>query len=126
VPRPRGTVPLERALSKLGLATRTEARQLILHSGLQPVWSRDGRELFYREGDWLMTAAVQPDPFRLSTARRLFEMPRNLYSLDPNFADYDVAANGRFIAARNDHESSSEIQVVLNWQEELKQRVPTR
>ena len=29
-PRPRGTVSLERALSKLGLATRSEARELIL------------------------------------------------------------------------------------------------
>ena len=50
-----------------------------LNGGLQPVWSRDGKELFYREDDWLVAAAVQqPSPFRVLSAQRLAEVPADL------------------------------------------------
>ena len=42
-----------------------------------------------------------------------------------SFANYDVAADGRFLMIRNES-SFGRLNVVLNWQEELKQRVPTR
>jgi Tol biopolymer transport system component len=93
------------------------------NGALQPVWSRDGRELFYREGDWLMAAAVARNPFRIVRVSRLFEMPGDIYTLDPNFADYDVAPDGRFIAVRNERVPISEIQVVLNWSDELRRRL---
>ena len=93
--------------------------------GSQPVWARDGRELFYREGDWLMAAAIQLDPFRIAAQRRLFEFPAHTYNLDANFADYDVSPDGRFLAIRNDSSAPREIHVILNWTEELKRLVPT-
>jgi Tol biopolymer transport system component len=86
--------------------------------GLQPVWSRDGRELFYREGESMMAVAVTHRPFRAAAPRRLFEMPSALYNLDPFVADYDVAADGRFLSVRR--EEAAEIHVVLNWAEELR------
>jgi Tol biopolymer transport system component len=90
-----------------------------LNGGLQPVWSRDGKELFYREDDWLVAAEVQPSPFRVLSAQRLVELPADLYNLDVNFADYDVAADGRFIAVRRENPSGDAIHVVLNWTTEL-------
>ena len=90
-----------------------------LNGGLQPVWSRDGKELFYREDDWLVAAAVQPSPFRVLSAQRLAELPADLYNLDVNFPDYDVASDGRFIAVRRENFSGDAIHVVLNWTTEL-------
>ena len=86
--------------------------------GRQPVWSRDGGQLFYRAGDDLMAVGVGYDPFRPTVPRKLLDLPSALYGLDPYMAEYDVAPDGRFIAVRRD--SEPEIQVVLNWVEELK------
>jgi eukaryotic-like serine/threonine-protein kinase len=89
-----------------------------INGGRQPMWSRDGRELFYREGDAMMAVAVQHDPFGASPPRKLFDLPGAKYGLDPYVADYDVAPDGRFISVRRD--ASPEINVVLNWIEELR------
>jgi hypothetical protein len=94
------------------------------NTGLQPVWSRTGDELFYREGDWLMAAPVQRDPFQVGAPRRLVEFPGVTYNLDQNFADYDVARDGRFLAIRSDAGAhGQDIQIVLNWSEELHRAV---
>ena len=90
------------------------------NGGSQPVWARNGRELFYREDDWLMAASVRLDPFSVTAARRLFELPAQTFNFDPNFADYDVAPDGRFLAIRNNSSAPREIHVVLNWTEELR------
>jgi dipeptidyl aminopeptidase/acylaminoacyl peptidase len=94
--------------------------------GLQPMWSRDGRELFYREGDWLMVARIQQGPFAVSAPKKLFELSGAAYNFDPNFADYDIAPDGRVLAIRGDTASPDQIHVTLNWTEDLKQRVPTK
>jgi WD40-like Beta Propeller Repeat len=42
--------------------------------GTEPVWSGNGRELFYRNGDHMMTAAVTTQPvFRVSKPELLFD-----------------------------------------------------
>jgi hypothetical protein len=46
------------------------------------------------------------------------DLPGALYGLDPYVPEYDVARDGRVIAVRRD--GAPEIQVVLNWVEELK------
>ena len=59
-----------------------------------------------------MAVAVQAAPFRVSAPRRVFEMPVALYGFDPFVADYDVAADGRFLAVWR--QGAAEIHVVLN------------
>ena len=86
--------------------------------GLQPVWSRDKRELFYRQGDALMAVPVQLNPFRAGAPQKRLDMPRALYGFDPYVAEYDVAADGQVLTVRRD--SAPEIHVVLNWAEELR------
>jgi eukaryotic-like serine/threonine-protein kinase len=88
--------------------------------GLQPVWARNGRELFFRQSEQLMAVAVASDPFRVGAAKRLFELEANVYNMDVNFADYDVAPDGRFLAVRTDRPTVDELEVVLNWTEELR------
>ena len=90
------------------------------NGGTEPVWARSGRELFYRNGDFLMSTTVQLEPFRAAVPRKLFEMPINSYRSDSYYTNYDVAKDGRFIAIRHDRPSAEEIHVILNWTDELR------
>jgi hypothetical protein len=92
--------------------------------GWQPVWSRDGKELYFRQGDWMMVAPVQAAPFRIGVPRQLFLFERALYGADPNVPDYDVGPDGRFVAVRASG-AQSEIRVIVNWDGELKRSGPT-
>ena len=48
--------------------------QVSTSGGGSPLWSRDGRELFYRSGDAVMVVSVNTDlTFRLETPKILFE-----------------------------------------------------
>jgi serine/threonine-protein kinase len=91
--------------------------------GNEPVWSRDGRELFYRSEDQLMVVDVQlGDRFRAGTPRPLFA---DTYERDGGggggIANYDVTPDGeRFVMVRRDAPTQGEVVVVLNWVEELR------
>ncbi len=86
------------------------------NGGTQPVWSRDGRELFYVEDSTLIAVSVKMRPtFAAGSATRLFEHPRLARSYYPQ---YDVSADGeRFVIADNAGEAgqAAKIQVVQNW-----------
>jgi serine/threonine-protein kinase len=94
-------------------------RHFSLDGGTEPVWSRDGNELFYRSGDALAAAAVETTPdFRVLTREVLFEGP---YSLWPYHSNYDVLPNGqRFVMIKPVRDESARLVVVLNWFEELR------
>ena len=93
--------------------------------GTEPTWSLDGRELFYRQGRKMMVVTVKTEPtFTVGEPRLLFE---GEYLLDPNGnANYDVFPDGkRFVMVEAVEESApGQINVVLNWFEELKRLVP--
>ena len=102
--------------------------QISTSGGIEPVWLRDGRELFYLDGDAMMVVEVRTVPaFSASAPRKLYE-GRYLHS--PNtVAAYDVTADGqRFLRVQPMHPDppTHEIQVTLNWLEELKRLVPTK
>jgi hypothetical protein len=67
-----------------------------------------------------MAVPVQFDPLRITARRKLFDLPGAIYGFDTFVADYDVAADGRFLAVRRDSRAVEEIHVVLNWAEELR------
>ena len=89
--------------------------------GGEPVWSRDGHELFYRSGAKMMAVA---NPFERAKPEVLFERPYARNS--PR--DFDVTSDGRFLMLKESEQDAAAIQinVVLNWTEELKRRVPTK
>jgi hypothetical protein len=61
--------------------------------GTEPVWSGNGRELFYRNGDHMMTAAVTTQPvFRVSKPELLFDKRAWTF---PTTRNYDVTSDGR-------------------------------
>jgi serine/threonine-protein kinase len=81
--------------------------------GTEPAWSPDGRELFYRSGDWLIAVPLITTP-RFSAGRRdsLFAGP---YVPNPTHTNYDVhPAGDRFVMVRSS-ESERQVVVTLNW-----------
>ncbi len=90
--------------------------------GRDPVWSADGREIFYREGDKMMAVGVQTQPtFSLGRPRALFE---GRYAEAEVGRNYDVSPDGRhFVMIRSDEaEPPVHLHVVLNWFEDLSAR----
>ena len=95
--------------------------------GHSPMWGRDATELFYIEDQRMMVAHVETEPdFRVPGEREeLFSVAtfntglgyRTLY-------DYDPAAD-RFLMVENMDRAPGQFTVIVNWFEELKQRVPT-
>jgi serine/threonine-protein kinase len=102
--------------------------QISTSGGTEPVWSRDGRELCYLNGDAMMAVEIRTSPtFTAGTPRMLFE---GRFVRSPNtVASYDVSADGRrFLRVQPMHPDPprDQIQVTLNWFEELKRLAPAK
>jgi serine/threonine protein kinase/Tol biopolymer transport system component len=101
--------------------------QISTEGGREPIWNRNGRELFFRNGNKMMAADIATQPsFASGTPKMLFEGPYQL--LDLSTPNYDVSSDGqRFLMLKpaEQAEATTQINVVLNWFEELKRKVPT-
>jgi dipeptidyl aminopeptidase/acylaminoacyl peptidase len=90
--------------------------------GLDPLWSKNGRELFYRQGDELMvvTVAAQAE-FAATRPRRLFALR---FDAGDGGRSYDISPDGgAFVVARTERGSAAgELHVVLNWFAEVTAR----
>jgi Tol biopolymer transport system component len=95
------------------------AWQISAGGGTSPLWSRDGRELYFVSGQKMMAVPVQTRPaFRAGVP-----VERLAGGFNTSRArDFDVAPDGRFVAiARGTGEGSrQEIRMLLNWEQELK------
>jgi Tol biopolymer transport system component len=94
--------------------------------GFEPVWSRDGKELFYRSGPKMMAVTVQPGSFGKPVM--IFEQS-GLYR-EPNLERrlYDVAPDGsRFVMLRAiADESPPQLRVLTGWTKLARQPKPAR
>ena len=97
------------------------------------MWSRDGNEIFYRDGQQMMAVAVQAtNSLEVGTTTPLFE--DNYTRTGPASGRlYDVSEDGQLFlmlkptdVATADDESvpTPQINIVQNWHEELKRLVP--
>ena len=101
--------------------------QISTDGGMDPRWSANGRVLTYRNGDKMMEVDITTQPaFLAGKPKMLFEGP--YVPPSPNNSYYDVSANGqRFLMLKptEQAQAATQIVVVQNWFEELKQKVPT-
>jgi serine/threonine-protein kinase len=102
--------------------------QISTEGGREPVWNPNGRELFYRTGDKLMAVDIATQPsFVAGKPRMLFEGQYELTT--GTIPNYDVSPDGqRFLMLKPSEQAQAaptQINVVLNWFEELKQKAPT-
>jgi hypothetical protein len=93
--------------------------------GREPVWSRRGDELFYRNSDRMMVVKVETEPrFRVSIPETLFE---GKFANEPVLASgsqtYDVSPDGQRFLMVEQGDQHFELRVVLNWLDELEARV---
>jgi serine/threonine-protein kinase len=101
--------------------------QISTEGGTEPAWNRNGRELFYRSGDKMMAVEIASQPgFSAGKPRMLFE---GQYASAPfPTTNYDVSPDAqRFLMIKPSEQeaATTQINIVLNWFEELKQKVPT-
>jgi len=96
--------------------------------GSEPVWTRNGRQLFYRRGNAVFAVEVQTAPtFSAGRPRQLFE--KSYETSLGFFPNYDATADGARLLMVKEADSLPnpvQINVVLNWLDELTRRVPTR
>jgi Tol biopolymer transport system component len=95
------------------LADSTARQRVSVAGGRNPVWSRDGAELYYVNDDSVYAATFSSPKGQIGT-------PRTLYSLAEPLAivSLDLAPDGRrFLVAIGDRrQSKSVITILLNWQ----------
>ena len=104
-----------------------ERHQISADGGVQPVWRRDGKELFFLSNDGLWVVDVETEPrFVVGAPRLLF--PIGLVQVDPFDADYDVSPDGERFLVKTKRADAPPVQihVVMNWFEELERLAPTR
>jgi Tol biopolymer transport system component len=103
--------------------------QISTDGGDSPRWARSGRELFYRNGDKMMAVEIETKPaFRAGRPTVLFEgrYDTSPIGLQPGIS-YDVSPDGKrflMIKPAGEQPAATQLQVVQDWFEELKRRVP--
>jgi serine/threonine protein kinase len=102
-----------------------DKKPISTHGGDEPVWDPSGKALYYRLEDKIMVVTVETVPeFSVSAPKELFS---GRYESNRISANYDITPDGqRFIMIKREEGlEPTQINVVLNWSEELKRLVPT-
>ncbi len=98
--------------------------QISTEGGEEPVWAHDGKEIFYRNGEKWMAASVRiGSAFSAETPHLLFES----YFINVPGLSHDVVPDGArqmMIQPNAQDNNPRQLNVVVNWLEELKRRVP--
>ncbi len=106
-----------------------------IDGGHSPLWSPDGRELFFYSGGTMWAVPIDTEPtFRAGNPEPLFQGTYQVGDLlgDLRFWPFDIAPDGeRFLMRKpggttstDDAAAPPELVVVFNWHQELLERVP--
>ena len=94
--------------------------QVSKDGGAQPVWSKDGKTLYFLDAFQKLTAVdveVAGDSLRMGSPRTLFQTGiRHSIPTD----GYDVSRDGRFLVLNSITENTAPVVLVTNWDMELK------
>jgi Tol biopolymer transport system component len=101
--------------------------RISIGSGQEVAWAPDGHELFYRTGDRMMAVDIVTQPtLRVGKPHLLFE---RTFATGGPWRNYDVSRDGhRFLMLKptNEDVALTQMNVVLNWFEEVSNRVPAK
>jgi len=91
------------------------AELVSVEGGDQPLWARDGSELFYRDGSSMIAASMKSG---IVTSRKvLFEDTFDM----SNATNYDVLPDGHFVMLRGNSDAQK-LEVLVNWLPEIRRR----
>jgi serine/threonine protein kinase len=106
--------------------------QISTGGGTDPVWKRQGGELYYRSGDSMIAVTISTAPLNAGRPRELWKghyshgMGSSCGGPGATSSNYDVTADGsRFLMVKDqdrDRAVSREVVVVLGWAEEVSRR----
>ena len=105
--------------------------QVSTNGGTEPLWSRDGREIFFRSGNAFMAATVETSTsFSAGNPELLFE---NRYyggvgNAPQGGRAYDVSVNGsQFLMIKPVEASTAAPRIIIveNWVDEVRRLAPT-
>jgi len=106
--------------------------QITMESGGNPVWSPNGKQLFYYWNSKINVVDLQTEPtfsvikvsaLPITGAIQPIGLPRN-YDISPDGKQFIVVLAAS--QTQNNQPAAPQLNVVLNWLEELKQRVPVK
>ena len=108
-----------------------EKVRVSINGGAEPIWSPNGRELFYRSQtpdrqQFFSAAVTSVAPFRIDAPRLMFDNKTFEYDNTVPIRSWNVSPDGqRFLLLRfapSTDKPVTSMHVVLNWTEELKRR----
>jgi hypothetical protein len=103
--------------------------------GYGPLWSPNGREIFYRNGESVMAVPVETAPvFKHGDPKEIFQGAYfSSQTGSAKSAMWDISPkDGRFLMMKETGSTASpaagprKINIVVNWFEELKKLVPVK
>jgi Tol biopolymer transport system component len=95
--------------------------QISSSGGMEPVWARSGREIFYRSGTSIMTASLATSP-TLRVLGRETLMPGGAYNYNGNHAQFDaLPGDSTFVFVRTGGDAVQMV-LVTNLRDELGRR----
>jgi Tol biopolymer transport system component len=98
--------------------------------GIEPVWSPEGTEIFYRsvDGRSVMAVDVRTQPtLQIGTPRQLFQgsFPGLPTILGSFWSNYDVTPDGRrFLMVEATEDRDSRLNVIRHWLDEVTRKEP--
>jgi len=105
-----------------------ERRLVSTDGGTEPLWSRDGRELFYQSGNRLMGVTVTPGATFSGSPPRIVHEGRFFRTITGN-TSFSITRDGsRFLRIQpvDPVPAITHIELVLNWFSELRRRPAER
>jgi len=109
--------------------------QISSNGGLRPVWARSGRELFYdglRDVGMMAVSIGDAATFSYGNPTKLFATTSGYYKSPAAGRTFDVSPDGqRFLMIKvatdeTSRRSTANMVVVMNWLDDLRQRVPAK
>ncbi|HEV2349499.1 MAG TPA: protein kinase [Terriglobia bacterium] len=101
--------------------------QVSTDGGREVMWARNGRELFYRNGDQMMAVSIQIKAGLVASKPAVLFKGNFEPGLYASSADYDVSPDGqRFLMVGSGEKDTvpTQVNMVLNWSEELRRLAP--
>jgi Tol biopolymer transport system component len=97
--------------------------QISTEGGFMPIWSRDGREIFFTKVTKMYVVDVTTEPvFKASAPRLLIEGPYDFRTVAD--LNYDISPDGQKIVAveKSGISELKQINIILNWDDEVRRR----